>query len=107
MRRASGRNYARSVLARWSPSDEAPVPPFGNRFDALAMVLGAHQPVLLDELDIRLRLHGFSQSPAYGGAGRIHGERRVLGNLGRELRRRLAQAIGFGQYVGEPPRKGF
>src|SRR3984893_170402 len=107
MRRASSSNEARNALARWSPSDEAPGPPFGNRLDALAMVLGAHQPILLDELDIGLRLHSFSQSSAYGGTGRVHGKRRVLGNLGRELRRHLAQAIGFGQYVGESPRKGF
>jgi hypothetical protein len=47
-----------------SLSNEAAGAPFGDGLDALAMVLGAHQPILLDELDIRLRLHRFSQSPA-------------------------------------------
>src|SRR5580693_141125 len=106
MRRASSGNEARSALARWSSSDEAPGPPFGDRLDALAMVLGPHQPILLDELDIGLRLHGFRQSSAYGGAGRVHGERRVLSNLGREFCCRLAQTFRLDQNVGESPRKG-
>ena len=55
MRRLQTGHRSRSDVTCCLLSDEAAGTPLGDGFDTLAMILGAHQPVLLDELEIGLR----------------------------------------------------
>ena len=69
------------AIAHQSLSDEAPGPALGHRLDALAMIFGPHQPILFDELEVRLRLDCLGQPAPDSCASRIHRQRRVLRDL--------------------------
>src|SRR5215472_14180676 len=85
-----------------------PVPwsALGDRLDTLAMVLGAHQPILLDEFDIGLRANRFHQAAARRAPGRDDRQWRVLGDFGGQLGGFVTQLLGLHQHVGKAPRVG-
>src|SRR5262249_55775515 len=77
--------------------------PLRHRLDSLAVVLSAHQPILLDEFDVGLGFHDLSQAPAHSSAGRDYGQRRIFCNLRRELGRCGWQAVCIDEDISKSP----